>query len=342
MEAALQRGSTGEAGQQAGDEKAAIAFSPVAGSDWAIAVKMDRRELFKSVDVLLWRMAIAILGLSLLGTVGAALLLRPLVRQLANRTETLEEQVRENDALLHDRTAALDAERYRHELLQETLQQLDELRLSARQVAEGAAIAGTGADRALKLSQDGSAAADRAVEEISILQENMGAVSDRSRHLSDRARQVGAVATLVGDLATQTNMLALNASIEAGRAGERGKGFSVVAAEIRTLADRSGQSARKITSLLAEIQEAIEEASRSVEMGARVADSSRDRVKETATVLDGMSQAIGKVNISSKQISRSTQEQASAIEHVVRAIDAIEKRTTGQQSYRDPGIRPSY
>lgn len=101
-------------------------------------------------------------------------------------------------------------------------------------------------------------------------------------HLSEQANQIGSISQFVSDLANQTNMLALNSAVEAVRAGENGKGFSVVANEIRRLADQSQRSAEKIYVLVSEIQSAInstvmvtEEGTKRVAAGVQIAQKQR-------------------------------------------------------------------
>jgi methyl-accepting chemotaxis protein len=141
--------------------------------------------------------------------------------------------------------------------------------------------------------------------------------------LSNRANQIGNIATMVSDFASQTNVLALNAAVEAVRAGEYGKGFGVVASEIRKLADRSHHSAEQINILVKELEESLtatvrasNDSNKSVEIGIEI-------TRDTATVFEGVREAIEEVVVSVKEISRSTREQSAAIEQILDAMQHV-------------------
>ncbi|HEY9836040.1 MAG TPA: methyl-accepting chemotaxis protein, partial [Vampirovibrionales bacterium] len=162
------------------------------------------------------------------------------------------------------------------------------------------------------------------LEGMTTLKHNVEAIALQMDHLHEGARQIGTIASLVGSLADQTNMLALNAAVEAVRAGDRGKGFSVIAAEIRKLADRSRQSADKINILLEDIQNAVEATSQATQEGTKTVQVNFEIVQETAVSLTGVLNAIAEVTTSAQEISLATHEQAVAIQQLVAAIDLIQ------------------
>jgi|GEM_PF-5365163 len=129
----------------------------------------------------------------------------------------------------------------------QTTSTMDELGSSARQSAEQAEMAAA-AQQVADLAIVGTTAVERTLEDMATLNSKVSAIASHILRLSEQTGQIGNITNLVGDLANQTNMLALNAAVEAVRAGEHGRGFSVVAAEIRKLADQSKQSAERIMS----------------------------------------------------------------------------------------------
>lgn len=131
--------------------------------------------------------------------------------------------------------------------------------------------------------------------------------------LSDQTRQIGSITHAVGELASQTNMLALNAAVEAVRAGHNGKGFSVVAGEIRRLAEQSKKSAQNITTLINEIQKLTD---------------SQGIVAEEIRKFESIVPAVNHIVISSQQISLTAKQQAVAIQQVVAAMSAIKAGAT--------------
>ena len=118
------------------------------------------------------------------------------------------------------------------------------------------------------------------IEKMITLRQKTQIIAELILELSEHTQQIGDTVGIVEDIAEQTNMLALNAAVEAARAGEHGKGFSVVASEIRKLADESKQATTKITSLIKDIQQvtnstvmATEEGSKEIELGVKLADN---------------------------------------------------------------------
>lgn len=205
----------------------------------------------------------------------------------------------------------------------ETTTTMDELGASSRQSAEQAEAAAAGARQALNLADSGNKAVERSINGMVTLKQKVGAIADQILRLSEQTSQIGNISSLVSDLANQTNMLALNAAVEAVRAGEHGKGFSVVAGEIRKLADQSKKSAEKINLLVAGIQTAInstvmvtDEGTKTVEEGVKIA-------QQTAESFSGVTDAVNNVVLNSQQISLNVKQQAIAIQQVIDAMNAL-------------------
>ncbi|MCT7957053.1 methyl-accepting chemotaxis protein [Laspinema palackyanum] len=327
VENAIERSVAGEAGLMQSDSMSTIpeviAFNPIAIADWGLAVKMDRQELYQPVQKQILDTSIAIAILTLLGTGGMVILLRPLTDKAIVQTDELEQQIQEKSALLQAKTAALQTEQRQREAVEEALQQMNELKASSRQVADACATANFGVQEAQTIATGGRQSVDRTLEGMTTLKENVEAIALQIDHLHEGARQIGTIASLVGSLADQTNMLALNAAVEAVRAGDRGKGFSVIATEIRKLADRSRQSADKINTLLGDIQSSVVATSKATQEGTKTVQVNFEIVQETAVSLAGVLNAIDGVTASAQEISLATHEQAVAIQQLVAAIDMI-------------------
>lgn len=323
----LEQAALGESGLLRGNERSdhqeTLAFEPLEIPNWGVLVKMDREELYAPVNRQIFRITIAIALLTTLGTGGMVLLLRPLAGKAIVQTDELEQQIQEKTDLLAAQTAALDVEKRQNVLLKEALAGMDELKASAQQVADACAAASGSVDRALSRVEEGTLSVERSRDDTLTLKHTVEAIAEQMERLGESTREISTIAALVGNLATQTNMLALNAAVEAARAGEKGRGFSVVAAEIRKLADRSRQSAEKINRLLGTIQQTLEVAAIATKNGTQTVHSTEEMSRETAANLTDMREAIASVTVNTRQISLATQEQASAIEQVVEAIDAI-------------------
>src|SRR5438034_7538998 len=132
----------------------------------------------------------------------------------------------------------------------ETTAAMEELAASARQSAEQAESLAVGARQVVNLADDGAQTVGMTLKGMDSLKEKVHAIAEKILQLSEHTSQIGTITNLVTDVASRTNMLALNAAVEAARAGDQGKGFSVVAVEIRKLADQTKKSAERINTLV--------------------------------------------------------------------------------------------
>lgn len=162
--------------------------------------------------------------------------------------------------------------------------------------------------------QELNASATQAAEQAEAATTAARQVSHLVLSLSEQSRQISTITTAVGELASLTNMLALNAAVEAVRAGHNGKGFSVVASEIRRLADQSKKSAESITVLVRNMQKLTDDKG-GISLG-------------EVTRFDSIVPAVNHIVMSSQQISLTAKQQAIAIQQVVTAMNSINKGAT--------------
>lgn len=200
---------------------------------------------------------------------------------------------------------------------------MDELGASSRASAQQAESAATGAHQALKLAEEGTQAVGRTLEGMATLKEKVEAITAQIGQLSEQTQQIGNISAVVSELANQTNMLALNAAVEAARAGQNGKGFSVIATEIRQLADRSKQSAEKINDLVSDIQRATHSTVIVTKEGRKTVDEGMQLTEGTAEAFSGVADAIHSIVMNSQQISLTAQQQAIAVQQVVDAMKTL-------------------
>lgn len=149
------------------------------------------------------------------------------------------------------------------------------------------------ANQSLDFSQKEQISIKASIEKMAILKQKIQIIAGLILDLSERTQQIGETIYLIEDIAEQTNMLALNAAVEAARAGENGKGFSIVAGEIRKLADESKQATTKITSLIKNIQQATnstvmatEEGAKEIELGVELADNINRNVDSLINIIN--------------------------------------------------------
>ena len=161
-------------------------------------------------------------------------------------------------------------------------------------------------NESLQFSQKEQSSVKANIEKMVTLRQKIQIIAELILELSEHTQQIGNTIGIVEDIAEQTNMLALNAAVEAARAGEHGKGFSVVAGEIRKLADESKQATAKIISLINDIQHATnstvmatEEGSKEIELGVKIADNIDKNVQLLISTIETLSVLIKKVDTNS-------------------------------------------
>ncbi|UNU24977.1 methyl-accepting chemotaxis protein [Microcoleus vaginatus] len=200
---------------------------------------------------------------------------------------------------------------------------MDELGTASQQSAQQAQAGADSARQALNITEKGTLAVEQTLESMIILKENVGAIATQILRLSEQTHQIGNISTAVTDLANQTNMLALNASVEAVRAGENAKGFTVIATEIRKLADQSKKSAEKINRLVDDIKTAINSTVTVTKEGTKTVEEGTKISQETAAAFSEIANAVNNVVLNNQQISLTAQQQAVAIKQVVEAMNSL-------------------
>lgn len=162
----------------------------------------------------------------------------------------------------------------------------------------------------------GNDVVEKAVEQMNIINMKTEESSHVVNTLSQKSNEINKILGLITEVADQTNLLALNAAIEAARAGEQGKGFAVVADEVRKLAEQSGKSAQQISNLITEIQS---ESRRAVS----AMNESSGAVKEGITIISNAGEAFQNITTSVSEVSSQLQEVAAGVEQVTAGVDEM-------------------
>ena len=170
------------------------------------------------------------------------------------------------------------------------------------------------------LSQEGLQTVEEAVKASASLGEQVNKIAASMTGLSDRTLQVGEIIASVKDLAEQSNLLALNASIEASKAGEHGRGFAVVAMEMRNLAEQSKQAAVQIRAILQEIQRSARDAADATDEGAKRATAAMGLARSAGEAIEGLAMVIRESAVAARQIANNTRQQTIGVDQMVNAI----------------------
>lgn len=207
--------------------------------------------------------------------------------------------------------------------VQQTSTTMEELKTSSLQSSEHADMSASAAKQVMELANSGTQVVEHTIEDMETICRTVEALAEQIKSLDEQSQQIAGITEVVSDLANQTNMLSLNASVEAVRAGEHGKGFAVVAGEIRKLADQSKGSTENIKDLIASVQTAVDKAVITASEGRRTVEQGAQMVKDTASIFLQVVEAIDNVANSSEQISVNTKQQVGAIQQVVDAITVL-------------------
>ena len=151
--------------------------------------------------------------------------------------------------------------------------------------------------------------------------------SQNIHKLAESAEQIGEIIAVIDDIADQTNLLALNAAIEAARAGEQGRGFAVVADEVRKLAERTGKATGEITEMIKGIQNGTEEAVASMDEGNTEVNSGRELADKAGDSLAAVVRSSQEVMNMIMQIATATEEQSAAAEQISKNIEMVSTAT---------------
>ncbi len=209
----------------------------------------------------------------------------------------------------------------------ETVSTLEEIRATSSQTMEKAIEMGDMAAQTTEAGEQGAQMLGHTIEGMHSIREKMGAIATTILDLSDKTQQIGDIITTVSGLTQQTKMLSLNASIEAAKAGDAGKGFSVVAAEIRELSGQSEQATSQIGKILTTIRTGAEKAVMATEEGQKEVDQGTELVDKSGERLNTLLELIRNTSISSQQIVAAVRQESSGIDQIAIAMDDINKAT---------------
>ncbi|WP_338802766.1 methyl-accepting chemotaxis protein [Pseudomonas sp. RSB 5.4] len=200
---------------------------------------------------------------------------------------------------------------------------MNEMSATAQEVARHAADAARAADDADQSAQQGEKVMQSTIHSITRMRGEIANTAEVIRRLEADSGRIGKVLEVIRGIAEQTNLLALNAAIEAARAGEAGRGFAVVADEVRNLAQRTAESIIEINQIIQNVQTGAVDAAQAIESGQTRSDESVEQVTQAGAMLERITHAVEAIRDMNRQIATAAEEQTSVAEDISRNLTEI-------------------
>ncbi|MFT4414395.1 methyl-accepting chemotaxis protein [Fredinandcohnia humi] len=260
--------------------------------------------------------------------------LRELVRQVAINAEQVaaaseqltassEETTRATEQIASTVQEVAEGTDRQVQSVKETSETIQLLSKSVNQISSSSEIVTNTAIHASEKASEGNKVVTTVISQMNDMNETVNSLSDRVITLGNRSRQINEIIGAITGIADQTNLLALNAAIEAARAGEHGKGFAVVADEVRKLAEQSAESAQQISQLISIIQSDTEQAVLSMEDTTnKVADGIK-LVHDAGRTFEQIQQAVLEVSSQIQEVTSAVQELSAGTEQMVQSVQLI-------------------
>ena len=216
---------------------------------------------------------------------------------------------------------------------QETLSAVSETTTTMEEVRQTSKVVTQKADsvaeiaNSIELTEIGTKSAEDFFATMNAIREQMDFIANSIVKLSEQSQTIGMIISTVNEISNQSNLLAVNASIEAAKAGDYGKGFAVVAQEVRSLAEQSREATAQIRTILGDIQRSITSAVMATEQGKNAVDSGVRQSKDARESLKAMAEGVSNASEAALQIQISIKEQSIGIEQVAIAMENIKKAT---------------
>jgi methyl-accepting chemotaxis protein len=264
-------------------------------------------------NVILWG---SLMGMAFVALVGF-LISRSLAHQIGSAVRHIQSSSTELQAAANQQATG---SKEQATAMAEITTTISELLATARQIAESARRVSGIADDTVRAATSGNHLVQRTSESIAAIQKQVDLIVTHMLDLGRKSQQIGGILELINELSEQTNILAINATIEAAGAGEAGKRFAVVAEEIRRLADRVGASTKEIRQLIDDIRTAVNKTVMTTEGGNKAVEAGARQFAEVTSSLGQIASMVSTTTDAAREIELSTKQQSTAVEQVNVAV----------------------
>lgn len=210
----------------------------------------------------------------------------------------------------------------------ETTTTVEEVRQTAQVASQKARLVSESAQKAAQSSQSGRKSTEDVGTAMIRIREQMEAIASSMSRLSEQSQTIGQIIATVEDLATQSNLLAVNAAIEAAKAGEHGKGFGVVAQEVKSLAEQSRQATTQVRTILGDIQKATTAAVLATEQGGKAVEAGTRQTAVAGEAIQALAGSVTEAAQAATQIAASSQQQLVGVDQVAGAMESIRQASS--------------
>jgi methyl-accepting chemotaxis protein len=269
---------------------------------------------------LVWGLLLALLA----GVAATWLLSRSINRPLQETSSVIASSAAEILAATTEQAAGTNESMA---AITQTVATVDEVTQTANQAAQRAKSVADSAQKAADSARQGRKAIADTTAAMAAVEGQVGSIAERIVALADQAQAIGEIITSVSDIAEQTKLLALNAAVESARAGEHGRGFGVVASEIKALASQAKQSTTQVRQILGDIQRATSAAVMTTEQGTKQVAIAASQAKQTGEIMNGLAEIVNDAAQAAVQIVASAGQQAIGMGQIRQAIANIHDAT---------------
>jgi methyl-accepting chemotaxis protein len=210
----------------------------------------------------------------------------------------------------------------------QTTTTVEEIRQTAQLASQKAKAVADSAQKAVQISHNGRKSTEDVAAGMNRIRKQMEAIAESIVRLSEQGQTIGQIIATVEDLAAQSNLLAVNAAIEAAKAGEHGKGFGVVAQEVKSLAEQSRQATDRVRTILGDIQKATTAAVMATEQGGKVVEAGGTQTEMAGESIGALAGSVTEAAQAATQIAASSQQQLVGMDQVAGAMENIKQAST--------------